>query len=68
MDECEKQKSFHLSSAVPLQDEIADEILNTFVKGKIYASYFGKKGFCHVKSRFMPRLKKTNLCHSQKSQ
>ena len=34
MDECEKRKLFHLSSGVPLQDEIGDEILNTFCKGQ----------------------------------
>ena len=34
MDECEKRKSFHLSSGVPFQDEIADGILNTFCEGQ----------------------------------
>ena len=68
MDECEKRKLFYLSSGVPLQDEIADEILNTFVKEKIYTSYFGKKGSCYVQNCFMPRFKRTILCHSRKSQ
>ena len=32
MDEWEKRKLFHLRSGVVLQDEIADETLNTFCK------------------------------------
>ena len=68
MDECEKRNLFHLSSGVPLQDKITDEILNTFCKGQVYTSYFGKKGSCYVKNCFMPLFKGTILCHSGKSQ
>ena len=32
MDECKKRKLFHPSSVVPLLDEIAYEIFNTFCK------------------------------------
>ena len=34
MDGFEKRKLFHLSSGVPLRDEVADKILSTFCKEK----------------------------------
>ena len=68
MDGFEKRKLFHLSSGVPLRDEVADKILSTFCKGKVYTSYFRKKGSSPVKNYFMPHSERTILCHFRKSQ
>ena len=42
MDKCEKQKLFHLTFGVPLQDKLADEILNTFCKEQSLYELFWK--------------------------
>ena len=71
MDECEKRKAFHLSSGVALQDEIADEILNTFCEGQILCELFWKERLqsCEKllqatpqKNNFMPFLKFSAKC------
>ena len=68
MDGFDKRILFHLSSGVPLKDEVADKILSTFCKGKVYTSYFRKKGSSPVKNYFMPHSERTILCHFRKSQ
>ena len=71
MDECEKRKVFHLSSGVALQDEIADEILNTFCEGQKLCELFWKERLqsCEKlfqatsqKNNFMPFLKFSAKC------
>ena len=56
MDECEKRKLFHLSSGVPLQDEIADEILNTFCKGQSLYELFRNEGLLSCEKLFHATL------------
>ena len=68
MDGFDKRILFHLSSGVPLKDEVADKILSTFCKGKVSTSYFRKKGSSHVKNYFMLHSKRTILCQFRKSQ
>ena len=68
MDECEKQKSFHLSSGVLLQDEIADEILNIFCEGQNLCELFRKERLLSCEKLFHPTPQKNYLCYSQKSQ
>ena len=62
MDECEKRKLFHLSSGVPLQDEIAEEILNTFCKGQSLYGLFRKERFlsCEQLYVILENLSKVN--------
>ena len=61
MDECEKRKLFHLSSGVPLQDEIAEEILNTFCKGQSLYELFRKERFLSCEKLFHATLQKSNF-------
>ena len=61
MDECEKRKLFLLSSGVPLQDEIADEILNTFFKGKSLYELFRKERLLSGEKLFHDTLQKNNF-------
>ena len=56
MDECEKRKLFHLSSGVPLQDEIADEILNTFWKGQSLYELFRNESLLSCEKLFHATL------------
>ena len=62
MDECEKRKLFHLSSGVPLQDEMAEEILNTFCKGQSLYGLFRKERFlsCEQLYVILENLSKVN--------
>ena len=61
MDECEKRKLFHLSSGVPLQDEIADEILNTFCKEQSLYELFRKEWLLSCEKLFHAMLQKNNF-------
>ena len=60
MDECEKRKLFHLSSGVSLQDEIADEILNTFCKGQRLYELFRKERLLSCEKLFHATPQKNN--------
>ena len=61
MDECEKRKLFYLSSGVPLQDEIADEILNTFCKGENLYELFRKERLLLCAKLFYATFQKKNF-------
>ena len=61
MDECEKRKLFHLNSGVPLQDEIADEILNTFCKEQNLYELFRKERFLSCEKLFHATLQKNTF-------
>ena len=61
MDECEKRKLFHLSSGAPLQNEIADEILNTFCKGQSLYELFRKERLLSCEKLFHATLQKNNF-------
>ena len=61
MDECEKRKLFHLSSGVPLQDEIADEILNTFCIGQRLYELFRKERLLSCEKLFHATLQKNSF-------
>ena len=61
MDECEKRKLFYLGSGVTLQDEIADEILNTFCKGENLYELFRKERLLLCAKLFYATFQKNNF-------
>ena len=61
MDECEKQKSLHLTSDALLQDEVADEILNTFCEGQNLYELFRKERLLSCEKLFHATPQKNNF-------
>ena len=61
IDECGKRKLFHLSSGIPLQDEIADEILHTFCEGQSLYELFRKERLLSCEKLFLATLQKNNF-------
>ena len=61
IEDSEKQKLFNLSSGVPLPDEIADEILNTFRKGQSLYELFRKERILSCEKLFHATLQKNSF-------